>query len=253
MSQITARGATGPLALQAGGSFQSSTDTSLATLVGTRWDLSDGREIILVGTSSTTTTTSGQLYQDAAIQSNYVNIGITSFTAYSANGNVPAQVGVGTNATTIAANLYQGGFLVVNAGTGKGQTLRIASHGAISSTTAGTFTLEDAPNTALATADTKIDLIPPHGANVIQMPTTATGAVVGLCLYPIAVSSYGFLLSKGIGASLSDASVASVGQPITYSVGTAGSTTLAGGTQAVLGYANQTAVSGESRSVFLNV
>ena len=62
MSQITARAANGPLALVANGSFQTSTDSALATLVGTRWDLSDGREVVLVSTSSATTTVAGDLY-----------------------------------------------------------------------------------------------------------------------------------------------------------------------------------------------
>ena len=70
MSGITQKGATSGLSLTANGSFQSSTDSSLSTLVGTRWDLSDGREVILVSASSATTVASGKLYQDAAIITN---------------------------------------------------------------------------------------------------------------------------------------------------------------------------------------
>lgn len=253
MSQITQKGATGPLALQAGGSFQTSSDSALATLVGTRWDLSDGREVILAGTSSTTQTTAGQLYQDAALVSGHQNIGITGFTAYSNNGNVPASLTIGTNATAITASQYQGGFVVVNAGTGIGQTLRISGNSAVSSTTAGTITLEDAPNVALSTSDTKICLVPAHGANIIQMPTTQTNVPVGVALYPIAVSSYGFLLSKGLVSSLSDVSVAAAGRAISPSVTTAGTTTVSTGTLAVIGYTAQAGVSAEARTVFLNV
>ena len=56
MSRITQRGATGALSLQANGSFQTSTDGNLATLVGTRWDLSDGREVMFVSVGATAIT-----------------------------------------------------------------------------------------------------------------------------------------------------------------------------------------------------
>lgn len=253
MSNITQKGATGALALQASGAFQTSTDGNLATLVGTRWDLNDGREVILVSASTTTTVTAGQLYQDAAIVASAQNIAVTAFQAYSNNGNIPAVISIGTNATAIVANQYQGGYVMVNSGAGMlGQTLRISENSAVTSATAGTITLEDAPNVTLTTAAT-LCLLPPHGANVIQMPTTATGAVVGEGLYPIAVSSYGFLTSKGLSAALSDALVASVGQAISPSTTTAGAVTLATAGSAVIGYANQTAVSAQARSVFLNV
>lgn len=257
MSSITQRGATGPLALQASGSFQSSNDANLATLVGTRFDLSDGREVIFVSTGTVTGTTAGQLYQDAAIVSNHQNLTVTAFTAYSANGNVPASVVATTGATVLTANQYAGGFLIVNSSTGIGQTLKIASHTAYAASTNATFVLEDAPNTALTTSS-KVCLIPPHGANVIQFPTTATGAAVGIGLYPIPVSTtaipqFGFLHSKGIVSSLSDAVVASVGQSISPSVSVAGATTLSGGTSATIGSANQTAVSTEARSVFVDL
>ncbi len=255
MSFITERGATGALSLQAGGSFQSSTDANLASLVGTRYDLSDGREVILVGTSSATTVAAGTLYQDAAIVANHQNLGITAATAYSANGNVPASVTVTLGATTATVNQYQGGFLIVNAGTGIGQTLRIASHPAANASATCVVTLEDAPNTALSVSTSKVCLLPPHGANIIINPVTATGAVTGVGLYPIAVSSYGFLASKGIVSAISDVAVASVGNNITPSTVTAGTVSLLGSTTGVatIGYANQTAVSAEARSVFIEV
>ena len=128
MSRITSRGATGPIALVANGTFQTSTDSSLATLVGTRWDLSDGREVILVSSSSATTVAPGKLYQDAAIVPNHQDLTVTAVQAYSANGNTPAKITVTLGATAATANQYQGGFLIVNDNNGEGQTLRIASH-----------------------------------------------------------------------------------------------------------------------------
>ena len=149
MSQITQRGATGPLALVANGSFQTSTDTALATLVGTRWDLSDGREVVLVSTGSTTTTVAGTLYQDAALVAGQQGMTVTAVQAYSANGNIPATVTVTNSTTAVTANQYQGGFLYVQSSTGIGQFLRIAGNSSATTTGALTVTLEDAPNVAL--------------------------------------------------------------------------------------------------------
>jgi len=253
MSYITQKGASGALSLTSGGTFQQSTDSELATLVGTRWDLSDGREVILVSTGSTTTATAGQLYQDAAVVPNHQNCAVASFTAYNGTTGVPATVVVTLGNTAITANQYRGGLLVVNAGTGIGQTLRIASHGAAAGSGTTAVVLEDSPNIALSVSDSKVCFNNVHGANVIVSPTTQTGAVAGVGLYRISPSSYGFMTSKGLTSCLSDALVAAVGQAISPSVTTAGTVTLSGSTTAILGYASQTAVSAEARTVFLNV
>jgi len=262
MSLITSRGATGPLAIQAGGSFPTSTDGNLATLVGTRWDLSDGREVMLVSTGATAISTAGILLQDEPIQANHVNLAVTTVTAYSANGNIPASIAVTLGATALTANEYQGGFAVVNAGAGIGQTLRIASHkSALASATNVTITLEDSPNTALATATSKVSLIPAHATRVVMMPTTATNVPVGVSLYPLAAgttavpnNSYGFVTSKGITSVLSDATVPAAGAQIIPSVTTAGAITVNSGTSgSIIGYALQAGVSAEARSVFINV
>jgi hypothetical protein len=221
MSQITQRGATGPLALVAGGSFQSSKDASLASLVGTRWDLSDGREVILVSTSPATTTVAGLLYQDAALIADHQGLTTVSFTAYSANGNVPAKVKVTLGATAVTANQYAGGFAYVQSGVGIGQMLRIASHPAASGSTNLEITLEDNPGVALTTASV-ISLVPAHGSNVIVSPTTRTNVSCGVALYAIPASSFGFLVSKGVSTVLCDSTAPGVGVAITASAATAG-------------------------------
>lgn len=260
MSRITQRGATGPLALVANGAFQSSTDASLATLVGTRWDLADGREVILASAGSGTTVAAGLLYQDAAIIANHQNLTVTAYQAYSANGNVPAKVTVTLGGTAVTANQYAGGFVVVNDNNGEGQTLRIASHPAQSNTTGDVaITLEEGATVAITTAS-QVCLIPPHGANIIITPiTTATnGAYVGISLYAFAASAYGFLVCKGITAALSDASEPVVGTAIGASLATAGAVAdvaYAGNvlTSSVIGNAVQTGVSTEYRAVYVNL
>lgn len=266
MSYISNYGATGGLALQANGTFQNGTDGNLQTLVGTRWTTEDGREVMLVSCGATAIQTAGLLVQDAALISGHQGVTVTGFTAYSSNGNVPAQITIGTNATLAVAGQYNGGFVLVDSGPGIGQTLRIANQSVFSSTTIGTITLEDGGNTALTTSST-ICLIPPHGSNVIINPTSSTGAVAGVTLYPLAAGqvaggtsgtfSYGYVMTKGVTSALSDASVPTTGQSISPSTTTAGAITvaLAGGTTptAIIGYANQTGVSAKARSVFIEV
>lgn len=261
MSNITQRGATGPLALQVGGSFPTSTDAALVNLVGTRFDTSDGREVILVSVGSASAATSGHLMQDAALIAAHQNATTGTFVAYSNNGNIPAKLTLTIGATAMTANQYQGGLAVVNAGTGKGQVLRIASNtAAVSSGTQGTVTLEDAPNTALDTTS-KISLVPAHGANVVDFPTTPTSSPVGAAIYNIAASSYGFLVCKGITGVLSDPTIAGVGYAISPSTASAGNITVAstgGGTtptltNAIIGSALIAGVSGEARPVNLTL
>ncbi len=252
MSFITQKGATGPFGLQANGVFQTSTDVNLATLLGTRYDLSDGREVILGSTSSVTNATAGLVFQDPAIVSNHQNLTVTAVQAYSANGNIPATVTVTLGATALTANQYQGGFLLVNSSTGIGQTLRIASNpAAVSSGTGVVITLEDGPNTALSTSS-KVCLIPPHGGNVVVMPTAPTGAPVGIALYSVAPSTYAFFHSKGIVAAVSDATAPGAGAEIMTSVTTAGTVALATATGAtIIGYTIQAATSAEARGVYV--
>lgn len=267
MSRITQKGATGALAFQAGTGFQTSTDANLTTLVGTRYDLSDGREVMLVSVGTAAIGTAGGLVQDAAIVSNHQNLTVGEYVAASANGNVPASFNVTLGATKADVNQYQGGFAVVNAGAGIGQTLRITKNAQTAASGSCAIVLEDGANTALGVA-TKVCLIPPHGANVVINPTTPTGAPVGITISSLAAGiaagattgtpSFGFVTTKGLTSAFSDALVATVGQGISPSVTVTGATTVANGTAGVvvtttIGYANQTAVSGEARSVFVNL
>lgn len=249
MSRITQKGATGPVALVANGAFQTSTDSSLATLVGTRWDLSDGREVMLVRAGDAVA--AGKLYQDAAIVPNHQNLAVTAYTAYSNNGNVPAKVTVTLGATAATANQYAGGFVVVNDVTGEGQTLRIASHPAADSAASLAITLEDGATVALTTSS-EVCLIPPHGKDIIIFPTTDTGAVAGVGLYTIAAASYGFVTTKGLTSCLADQPI-TVGASLSPSGSVAGAVKIGVLADGLIGNANQAGVDTEYRSVFINV
>lgn len=258
MSQITQKGQGSALGLNAAGVWGTSTDPALLTLVGSRWDLSDGGEVILVQQGTATATVAGFLYQDAALIANHQGLVVTATQAYSTNGNVPATVTATLGGTAVTAGQYAGGFLIVKSGTGLGQTLRIAGHTVQAATTGAlVVTLEDAPGVALDTTS-RVSLVPAHGFNTIINPTTPSNVPCGVALYAIpasttAIPSFGFLKCKGITGAISDASVASVGNSIMPSTTTAGTVTLFIATGANLGSAAITAVSAQATPVILNI
>ncbi len=217
MSRLTQRGATGPIEL-----FNASTDASMATLVGSKFDSADGREFALVQNAGTALV-SGTLIMGPKPIANHQNLTVVSFTAFSANGNIPASVVVTLAGTLATANQYAQGYAVVNAGTGIGQTLKIKSHAAGTSSGNVTVVLEDAPGVALD-ATSKVCLrLNPYGTQngtdfrtsgvIVTDHTAVTGQILGVALYPLAatstsVLSYGLIQSKGLIACLNDATTA---------------------------------------------
>lgn len=267
MSYLSQRGATGGLALTANGIFQQYTpqtglpsgytDNTFLTELGTRWDLEDGREAVLV-LAGASNLAQGKLMQDAALIANHQNLVTTAFQAYANTGNTPATVTVTLGGTAATVNQYQLGYAVVTAGTGLGQTLQIASHPAQATTTGAlVITLADAPNVALDTTST-ISLVPLPGFNVIINPITPTNVPRGVTLYPITAGNYGFLLSKGTNSCLIDTSAPAAGKPISPSSVTAGAvaqTRYATNvvTDAVIGQAIVTTTSAQYQPIVLDL
>ncbi len=246
MSRITEKGATAPMSI-----FQTSTDLSLGTLVGSRFDLSDGREVVLVQNAGTALG-SGVVVQGPAAQSNATGLSpaTTGTTGYSASYPIAAAVGgkviqIASGATAFLANRFQGGYLNVVEGTGLGQTLKVQSNSAASTTSAVVVQLEDAFTVATSTDSRFTFTINPFGSHfgtdfttdgvIISPATTLTGQTVGVSLYPIAASTatvaqYGFIVTKGVTACLASSTVAlgldvgvpggTAGAPVTYAVAT---------------------------------
>ncbi len=226
MSRFTQKGQGGPLAYAA-----TDTDPSLVTLTGARFDTADGREFVLIQNGGTALVSGNLIQGPVTIGANHQNL-VVATAAIGAT-----QVTVTLGGTAVTANQYQGGFLVINAGTGIGQTLRIASHPA-QSTTSGTvvLTLEDALKVATLVSDTKGSLIlnpygAPYGVDVrtsgcVVCPTTLTGPIIGVTVSPIPAStatvpSYGLIQTKGVVGCLNDANTA-IGLDLMHSANTAG-------------------------------
>lgn len=193
-------------------------DISNATLTGSRWNSADGRQFALVQNAGTQILP-GVVVQGPAAQANAVGLSpaTTSTTGYSASFPIAASIGgkviqIATGATAVLANRFAGGYLNVVEGTGLGQTFKVASNSAASTTSALVVTLED-PFTIATSTDSRFTLtINPYGSlhgtdfttdGVIITPaTTLTGQVLGVSLYPLpastaTVASYGFVQVKG--------------------------------------------------------
>ena len=194
-----------------------STDASLSTLVGSKFRSADGRTFALVQVGAANIASGLLVQSPASIGANHT--GLTCATA--AIG--ATQITVTLGGTAVTANQYAGGYAVVSAGTGIGQTLRIASHPAAALSTAVVLTLEDALSVATAVADSKVSLtLPQYGSangtnvqtsGVIVSPTTATGRVIGATVYPLVASttttpSYGYIQTEGAVAVLNDSATA---------------------------------------------
>lgn len=241
MSRITQFGATAPFAL-----FKNDTDASDATYTGQRFALSDGREVTLI-LAGAVNLASGVLVQGSAIVANHQNQTV----ATAAAGATTVTFTPGNTAVT--ANQYAGGYLVINAGTGIGQTFKIQSHPAANASTAFVITLEDAIVTATSVSDSKGCLIAnPYNGCVIN-PTTPTATPVGVTLYPITAANYGYVVSKGPTSCLADSNTVAVGLGIMPSTTTAGSIAVQTATGANIGRALQASVSAEARMVYVDL
>lgn len=252
-----------PMALFGVNGGITSSDASLATLVGARFQSDNGREFVLIQNAGVALT-SGKLIQGpVSIGANHTNLTC----ATSAIG--ATQITVTLGGTAVTANQYQGGYAVVNAGTGIGQTFKIASHPA-QATTTGTvvLTLEDPLSVATAVSDSKVTLqLNPYGSangtafttsGCVVAPVTATGPIIGVTVYPIpatsaTVLSYGFIQTKGIVGCLNDATTA-IGLDLMRSANTAGAVqTYVAATNGRIGTSHVAGVTTEVRPITLQL
>ena len=124
---------------------------------------------------------------------------------------------------TVTANQYANGYMVATSegGTGNGLYYRIKSHPAATAAVC-TFTLYDPIKVALSAA-TQCDFVKHPLDGVIQNPTSATGAPVGVAFIANTGAYYCWIQVAGPGLVKSDASGAvTVGSIVTASNQTAG-------------------------------
>lgn len=256
------------------GTGLSASDFANTNILGSKWATEDGRILTLISNAATALV-SGVLVQTPAEVTAFEKMAVPALVAQVV-GNPPVAGSIGsnqiiiTNSTTVLnANQFAGGYAIVSAGTGIGQTLKIASHPGSAISVPFTITLEDPIQVTLDNTS-KISMIANPFQNVIINPTTATGAPIGATLYPVPAATlptfnattgvlvttgtpqYAFIVSHGPTSILVDSTVTGVGFPLGRSAATAGAVGVATlTTVGQIGIAMQTLTSAQNGLVYL--
>lgn len=222
------------------------TSTSANTNLGALATTGDGRYYRYASLGAVAAVP-GKLYQAAAEITNHQNLAPT------ANGAIGDKtITVTLGATAVTANQYAGGFAVISDSTGEGYMYEIASHPAALLSATLQLTLVDPLLTTTASASTKVDLIPsPYSATVVN-PTTATSAPIGVAVFPVAISGFGWMQVSGPSVVLADGALV-VGTSVVASNATAGAVEAATGVQALVGTALTGVATTEYGAVFLQL
>lgn len=250
-----------------------STDAAIESLLGSKWATEDGRTLTLIQNGATALV-SGVLVQTQPETTAFEKLAIPAVVA-NTTGNPPTAGNIGSyqiivtnGATVMNQNAFAGGYAIIAAGTGIGQSFKIASNPGVAASAAGTITLEDPIQVALDSTS-KVSLLYNPFNNVIIAPATETGAVVGSTLYPVSASTletfnvttgvltaaaipqYAYVVSHGPAAVLCD-TVTNVGYPVGRSASVAGAVAVATlTTVAQIGVNMQTQTNAQTGLVYL--
>lgn len=196
---------------------------------------SDGRTFRYVQAGGTLLV-AGNLLQSPASVANHK----TMTPSAAAVGDMTVTFTLGAAAVT--ANQYANGYLVVDTTPGNGYAYLIKGHPAASSSASLTVTLAEPIQVALTTSS-RVTLQANPYAGVIQMPTTASGAVVGVCVFPLPANSYGWIQTGGYASVLVQGTPA-IGAAVMPSTGTNGAVTTATAGTPVVGNMTTLGVNG---------
>jgi hypothetical protein len=246
---------------------------NFVTYVGAKFDTSDGRTLVIVQNGNVAVGV-GKLVQAPVEVTAFELLAMTVPTTYPATAGA-TQILVTNGATVLKLNQFQGGFAIVGAGTGAGQTLKIASHAPAAASAKFVLTLEDPIQTALDATSTITLIASPFGGTftgVVISNHSALGLPVGITITPLAASTagtydatygtqsvngvaqYGLVQTSGLIAGLIDNTVTNVGYPLgpsTVTDGALGVATLTSKPQ--IAVSAQTQTSADYGAVFLQL
>ena len=198
--------------------------------LGVRAVAGDGREFRYVQAGGTALAI-GTLQQSSAEIANHQNLTPTAATVAGATS-----ITVTLGNTLATANQYLGGWVLVTTGAGAGYQYQIAGNPAAIASATLVLSLVDPIQVATNTSTTKIDLIANPYSGVIINPATASSAPVGVAIYPVTASYYGWVQTRGVSNVLADGAI-TVGTTLVASNGTAGAVEPFAGVQAIVGLA----------------
>lgn len=222
--------------------------------LGTRAEDVFGRTFRYCLVGSGAALVAGDCIQAAAQQANHQDL--TPSAAAIDDKTITATAG----ATAAAANDYAGGMAVIDTTPGLGYSYPIKGHAAwTSGAVSGGVVLQLAEGwtiqVALTAANSRVSLYKNPYAQVIQSPvSTLTNAVVGVAVYPIAASEYGWLGVKGqFGTQLDSGTAAAVGTQVGCPSTAAGAATGISGVIQSVGVVMDTLQDGKVQGVLWNL
>lgn len=143
--------------------------------------------------------TTGNLLQEAAEDTNFRSMAVAVAAAI---GDIEITVTLG--GTAVTANMFESGDLIVESSTGIGQVFKIKKHDVQTSTTGSCKFTVDRPLKIALTTSSQVSVRKNSYDGVIAFPTTPTGRPVGVALYAMTISYYGWIQSGGDCAVLYD-------------------------------------------------
>ncbi len=161
----------------------------------------------------------GNVIQSSARDTQFTRMAVSAAAAIGAR---EISITNGTTATTL--DQFAGGTVTVAASTGIGQVFTITGNTVAANGAALTVYISEPVRVALTTSS-KVTLHMNDHKGVVVSPTTRTGKTVGVAIYPIVASEYGWIQSGGSASALSDATVAALGEGLSPSTTTAGCVT----------------------------
>jgi hypothetical protein len=192
----------------------------------------------------------GNLLQEPAEDTAFVSMTPSADAAIGAT-----QISVTLGGTAVTANMFDGGLLTVSVTPGLGQRFQIVAHTVQTATTgACIFTLDRPLKVAITAAASKISVRKNPYLGVIQSPvTTQTGAPVGVAIYAVTGTYYGWIQSGGEASVLFDTgtNTASGALGVGASLAVAGSVKAQTGAEGgdILGFSRQVASVDSTTSV----
>jgi len=188
---------TGPTTITQQDTMTSSTD-KLHDL-GQLGMTSDGRKFRYCKAVATTVT--GDCYSSAAQDAQFEAMAIQ---ANAAIGATSISITIGT--TTVAANDFDEGYLMVASGTGIGQSSKIVSHGTGTSGQTVAFVIEDPLKVALTTAGSStLTVVKNPYDDIVIQNATPVAHTAGISQFAIPTAEYGWIQTGGPAACLFDA------------------------------------------------
>jgi len=175
----------------------------------------DGRKFRYAKAVATTVT--GDCYGSAGQDSQFQTMAVNAIEPIG-----ETEIAVTNGTTTVAANDFNEGYLMISSSTGIGQMSQILAHDTGGSGATITYTIADPLAVALATTS-KVTVIKNPFDDIIIQAVTPVAPAVGISCFAIPTGEFGWIQTGGPAACLWDASVAAVD-----TLGVAGSTTTEG-------------------------